>query len=319
MSGRVRSYVITINNWTLTDHNNLCALFPYKAKYLVFGREVGEQGTPHLQVYIELRNAMTMKALNKCLKNRAHIEFRVGTAQQASDYCKKDGDFEEFGELSQQGKRTDLKEVVDFVKEGKSFQEIIELTSSYQAMRMAEKCLSIFEPPRDTKPYVIYCYGSSGLCKTRMAYLDNPDSRVHKQPAASFKWWQGYDRQEIVIIDEFRSQIPWDRMLELLDYYPTVVENKGGSRQFKPLKIYITAPYSLTEQYIDVDEQKYQLWRRIDEVWYFKKNNIGISIKKYAQTFNDEARDWTQTFKLQKEESRLKSGEKVCEESHSPP
>lgn len=319
MSGRSRNYCVTINNWTEDDKVRLRLLVEAGiCTYLVFGEEIGEKGTPHLQGYMELANAKSKKALNKRLLNRSHLVHRKGTAAEASTYPKKEcRNVEEHGEISQQGKRSDLKNVVSLVKEGKSFQEIVEITSSFQAMRMAEKCLSIFEPPRETKPYVIYCYGASGLCKTRIAYLDNPDSRIHKQPAASFKWWQGYDSQDIVIIDEFRAQIPWDRMLELLDYYPAVVENKGGSRQFKPVKIYITSPSPLSDWYNDIFEQKYQLWRRIDEVWYFEKKNLGICISKYAQTFNDEAQHWTQTFELQEEEQRLKSGEKVCSEGNA--
>lgn len=309
---RCRSYCVTINNYTLSDHRNLCALFPKKAKYLIFGREVGEKGTPHYQGYIELWTAMTKKALNKRLDNRAWLGVRTGSPQEAADYCKKDADFVELGEMSSQGSRTDLKDVVSSVKEGKSFEEIIEATSSFQALRMAEKCLTIFEPPRVTKPYTIYCYGSSGLFKTRIAYLEHPNTRIHKQPANSYKWWQGYDAHPVVVLDEFRSQVPWDRMLELLDYYPTIVEIKGGSRQLKPTTLYITAPHDLSMQYMDVYEQKYQFWRRIDEVWHFTKNNVGVSIKKYAQVFNDEAQQWEETFEYRIEESRLKSGEKVC-------
>lgn len=288
-----------------------------KTSYAIIGKEVGEQGTPHLQCYLEFDNAMRFSTLQSKLLKRCHLEVRMSTAQKAADYCKKEENFEEWGELSRQGKRNDLVQVKELIEDGATMRDIIQEATSGQSIKLAQNILPYLETPRDTKPYVIYCYGASGLCKTRIAYLDNPGISIHKQAADETKWWQGYDSQPVTIIDEFRAQIKWDRMLELLDFYPCVVECKGGARQFKSAKVYITSPYDVSHWYNDVFEQKYQLWRRIDEVWYFEKKNLGICISKYAQTFNDEAQHWTQTFELQEEEQRFKSGEKVCSESNA--
>lgn len=56
------------------------------------------------------------------------------------------------------------------------------------------------------------------------------------------KWWQGYDAHEDVIIDDFRGEWwPLTWMLALLDSTECRVECKGGSRQFKPRRVYITS------------------------------------------------------------------------------
>lgn len=69
--------------------------------YLIWGREVGDSGTPHLQGYLELRKKKRISFL-KSLEwlSRAHFEVSRGTPSQASEYCKKDGDFQEYGSTS---------------------------------------------------------------------------------------------------------------------------------------------------------------------------------------------------------------------------
>lgn len=107
-------------------------------KYICWGIEVGEQGTPHLQGYMQVNHdkyARLQKVMGTC-----HMEKQKGDSKQAVDYCKKDGDFSEFGVYehidspkSRQGKRTDHDEVFKMVKEGKTYQEIVEANSGYAA------------------------------------------------------------------------------------------------------------------------------------------------------------------------------------------
>lgn len=70
------------------------------ASYLIFGRETGDSGTPHLQGYLVLRSKKRLSFLKEVPGlARAHFEVSRGTPKQASDYCKKDGDFQEYGTL----------------------------------------------------------------------------------------------------------------------------------------------------------------------------------------------------------------------------
>jgi len=59
-----------------------------KAQYII-GTEVGEQGTPHLQGYIEFKNAIAFTSLSK-MNERIHWEVCRGSRVQNIEYCSKE-------------------------------------------------------------------------------------------------------------------------------------------------------------------------------------------------------------------------------------
>lgn len=66
--------------------------------YLIFGKETGETGTPHLQGFVIFDGRKRIRTVRTALGGRAHCEVARGTPYQAAEYCKKDGDYHEFGE-----------------------------------------------------------------------------------------------------------------------------------------------------------------------------------------------------------------------------
>lgn len=110
-----RRWVFTLNNFTPEDERRITG---FESRYLVYGRERGESGTPHLQGFVVFGSNKRFNAVKALIGDRAHIECARGSSSQASEYCKKDGDFAEFGELpDQQGKRTDFDLYLDWCKE----------------------------------------------------------------------------------------------------------------------------------------------------------------------------------------------------------
>lgn len=68
--------------------------------YLIFGRETGESGTPHLQGFAIFKKKTRLTQIKNLYGfERCHLEVARGTAHQAATYCKKDGDFDEYGKL----------------------------------------------------------------------------------------------------------------------------------------------------------------------------------------------------------------------------
>lgn len=124
--------------WTLNNHNeqqkealkNLLA--DGLITYIVWGEEIApETGTPHLQGYMETAQKKTLKSLQKILvKAEIHLALFVamGTQEQNKTYClKSGGDFYEQGKPMEQGRRNDLEQIIQLVREGKTYQQIWEL------------------------------------------------------------------------------------------------------------------------------------------------------------------------------------------------
>lgn len=90
---RYRKWCFTLNNY---DEKDLEIIDTKTQQYsnlkYVYGKEIGESGTPHLQGYLEFKNAISMKSLKKWLP-RAHLEKARGSSKQNYDYCTKEGDF----------------------------------------------------------------------------------------------------------------------------------------------------------------------------------------------------------------------------------
>lgn len=124
---QARHWCFTLNNWTPDEYAALLALDSDRVTYLVIGKEVGAQDTPHLQGYVQFNRQIRLSAARALISPRAHLEKRKGTPQEASDYCKKDGDFFERGELQFSGKRNDLVALVTDVRSGKRKRELSEL------------------------------------------------------------------------------------------------------------------------------------------------------------------------------------------------
>jgi len=115
-------YCFTINNYT-TEQEDAVALLGAQAhvKYLIYGKEVGESGTPHLQGFVIFTGNQRFNTVRGLFPG-GHIERTRGTSQQARDYCKKEGDFNEYGEFpNEAGRRNDLEAIVewgdDFIRE----------------------------------------------------------------------------------------------------------------------------------------------------------------------------------------------------------
>lgn len=266
MKSQIVHFVFTLNNYTLEEELDLlCTGLP--VTYVVYGYEEGEQGTKHLQGYCELNHRMRMTTIKKlgCAFERMHIEARRGTQKEAVDYCKKGGDWVEYGEMKVhvQGRRRDL----DEAREAAATFGMKEVAAwgSFQEIRVAEKYLTYCEPKRTWKPYVEWVYGPTGCGKSRYAHDTMPEAYCKSD---SSKWWEGYDGHEDVIMDDFRGD--WMKLAELLtliDRYERRIEFKGGSRQFRAKRIIITSCHSPENTYSSVGDEKIaQLLRRIDKV-----------------------------------------------------
>lgn len=112
----------TLNNPTVLEIENLHrGVEELNANYIVFQLEKGEQGTEHIQGYIKMRKRFTLAGIKVNIGERCHVERARGSAKQNRKYCMKDeGRVEgpwEYGSLPEQGKRNDLREFLEVMKE----------------------------------------------------------------------------------------------------------------------------------------------------------------------------------------------------------
>lgn len=113
-----RHWGFTLNNWTPEEFDRIVELHTSgQAEYLVVGREIAPTtGTPHLQGYIAFVNRKAQNTVRNLLP-RAHVYIIRGTPAEASTYCRKDGDFSEFGTVPvSQGHRSDIDAFIDWLK-----------------------------------------------------------------------------------------------------------------------------------------------------------------------------------------------------------
>jgi len=289
MSVRARGWCMTLNNYTDDEYKMLCGWLSANCEYAVIGKEVGETGTPHLQMHCEFKHMKSFKQMKEVCA-RWHIGKRNGTKGEASTYCKKDDNFVEFGTLgSEQGKRTDLNEVREMVKSGKTMRDICDVVNSYQAIKYAETLRKYVQKPRCWKPEVYWYWGPTGTGKTRLA-MDQSNVDDRWVSLDSFKWWEGYDGQSDVIVDDFRgSDCRLKTLLRILDRYEYKVENKGGSTQLLAKRIWITCPYPPDTVYKrdGDDEDMKQLIRRIDKIIKFDEHTYMEITMGWIDDYND--------------------------------
>lgn len=246
-SAKYYAYCFTVNNWTDPDLQELQKLEDNpRTRYLVVGRETGENGTPHIQGYVYFHNQTVFSTVKKWI-SRAHIEPARGTPQEASDYCKKDGDFHEHGTLPlSQKRRGELGAEYwdDVKKKAKSGDlEAIDSKTFITHYSTLVKIATRYSPmPEDLEGVTgEWLYGDTETGKSRTARAENPDAYLKK----AHKWWDNYKGQDSVIIEDFDKQhayLGYDLKI-WGDRYAFPAEIKGGAINLRPKKIVVTSNY----------------------------------------------------------------------------
>lgn len=115
-------------------------------------------------------------------------------------------------------------------------------------------------------------WGATGTGKTRRAWEEAGNLAYPKVPATKF--WDGYQGQSNVIIDEFCGQIDITNLLRWCDRYPCIVEIKGSATVLRAERIWITSNLDPSDWYPNAtEEQRRALRRRFTEVVHFQTLN----------------------------------------------
>lgn len=239
---RARRWVFTLNNYAEADE---AAVAEIDCKYVVYGREKGASGTPHLQGFVVFAQPMRLGACKKLLP-RAHWEVARGNNVEAATYCKKDGDVVERGQLPDdtgvaggQMEQQRWKDSFAAAKRG-AFEDIPEdiLVRHYRTWKEIRK--DYMDKPDDCADVTgVWFHGPPGVGKSHRARAEYPGAYLKMQN----KWWDGYQNEDFVIIDDFDSKEMGHLIKIWADKYSFLAETKGGAIHIRPKKIIITSNY----------------------------------------------------------------------------
>ena len=248
-------------------------------RYFIAGKEqCPDTKRIHYQCYMELTKPHSLAQLKVVLDDeKAHCECAKGSAKQNIVYCKKDGNiYREFGEPASQGKRNDIIGLRDHFKGKKRLREAIESDELVAAVARYPRFVNTLElhyaHQRDSPTRIIVYWGATGLGKSRRAFYEaSLLGPVYFKPLG--KWWDGYEANTAVILEDFRGEIPLATVLRLADRYPLRVPFKGGFREFTSSVIYITSNIA-PESWWNRDQKGYEasyaaFLRRVESITEF--------------------------------------------------
>jgi len=110
-------------------------------------------------------------------------------------------------------------------------------------------------------------WGRTGSGKSRRAWEEASMEAYPKDPRTKF--WDGYQGQKNVVIDEFRGGIDISHLLRWLDRYPVIVEIKGSSTVLKAETIWITSNLDPIYWYPEIDSETRDALLRRMNITYF--------------------------------------------------
>jgi hypothetical protein len=243
---KYRNFTFTYNNYpdtTLVD--------TIECKYIIYAKEIGESGTPHLQGFITYLQPKTLSASIKALPG-CHVEI-AKTLAPAIAYCKKTLEYTERGrpplEPKEKGllEKTRWKRILEAAQKGEfTWLEQEEPQVSLIHDRALERA---HKKAKKTIPQTLvgdtlhqWNYGPPGTGKSWTAREENPGAYI-KDPKSI--WWDSYNGEATVIIDDFdKYQVSQGGDLKRwLDRYPFQAQYKGGSELIRPEKIVVTSNY----------------------------------------------------------------------------
>lgn len=282
---------MSLRNWLFTSfktETNFDFSEHESVRYAIWQKErCPTSGREHWQGYIEFNIKCRMSHLKKVLGDQAaHCEGRRGTREQARDYCSKEesrlegpflyGVFEEGG----QGARNDLRAQAQIIKDiqresPKTALQVIADRHPEFILKYARGVTTLLQALPQTKrtqeTKCLLIVGPPGTGKSTWVRNNYPDA-FWKQ-AGTHQWWDGYQGEETVVLDEFKGWIPATTFTQIVgNANECRVEIKGGTTQFVASLVICISNFSPREWW---DEGKVifrAVERRFSEILYFNSS-----------------------------------------------
>lgn len=245
-------------NWVFTarGHQDL-EYDSSQVKYMRWTKETGEGGYEHLQGFVGFKFQKPMSVVKRILgRDDIHVEIMKGRLSDNERYCTKQGSFDhEFGDVPADRKQAGEKRwniARDKVRQDKVQdleEEDFEIYTKYgkRLKEMARDRRDVKPIDGDLKDRNIWIYGEPGTGKSRLVRKTYPAKQLYLKDCN--KWWDGYDDQPFVLIDDIDNK--WkgiNKLKNWADHYPFKPEIKGGNLGvIRPTSIIVTSNYCIHE------------------------------------------------------------------------
>lgn len=260
---------------------------------------VSKAGMKHLHFVGCGNNGIKFSTVKRFIGEKAHIEPTMGTKEQVEEYINKTGVFEEKGEViiaraqqgdlvGKKGRRTDLEIIREAIDSGMTWQEVRRLKDSFFDNRITTIIKNMYfdkrsqETPFKRQVNVHWLCGLSGSGKTGIIYeLIEKYGEGNVYLISDYQNpFDGYAGESVIIMDEFRGQLPYYTVLGLLEGYKKEVHCRYANVLGLWTEVYITTVKSPEEVYakmIDKEDEATdpisQLLSRIKDFSYCYKVN----------------------------------------------
>lgn len=287
---RAKHWVFTINNYTPEIESRLKEL---DCEWMIFGHEVGENGTPHLQGAVTFTNYKEGKTLGKLFP--WHLEVMRGSCQESKTYCTKEdttGYFEKGimppsrGHNGGQATKRKWEDAYNAAIEGR-FEDIpaqmrIAHYRTFQAIYNDNKKDASMEDldDKDLKNSFLWLYGDTGCGKSHTARRIAKELGCDEPYIKSLnKWWNGYSNQLVTIIEEAdpdRCEHLASFFKQWCDKWNFTAEAKGSVfPSIRPRYIIVTSNYTIDECF-PKEQDSLPLHRRFTQVHITSKQFVCI-------------------------------------------
>jgi RNA helicase/Putative viral replication protein len=293
-----RYWIFTLNNYTKEDVEIIeeleCGIEKEVRGLQCQSEKAPITETKHLQGMIIFNKAQRGKKVKKIIgNNKVNVRRMEGSIKTNINYTSKSKDYDKEADIFitkgtfnvKQGKSAGLSEIIKDLKEGKKIKESIKgKEEAYIRNHVGIKDYRrMHQKDRREKTYTIVRYGQSSTGKSTIWTKDFDSENIYvlKDSNGASIWWDGYDGQELSIIDDYNNNLPLKYMLNLMDHTPMMVDIKGGTTKFNSKKLLITTNKSPLEWFPNIDresEHYIALLRRIDECWFHARGKEPINV-----------------------------------------
>lgn len=179
-SPRGTRWLITINNPSEAEKVK-AAQFCIEAKYGILCREIGKENEqPHIHFFVILHADKACSVI-KSEFPRARIDKFKGDSSKGRDYCKKDGDFDEYGSFpDKQGKRTEFDKFRDWCLEHDRIPTERDIALEWPSLygRYRSNCLRMLSLLRPRTPRQLGSELREWQSELKERFLTDPDDRT---------------------------------------------------------------------------------------------------------------------------------------------